>query len=191
MSDINIVILGQRHVNSTIVVQQLLALGWEQNDLNEHGESVSVTDLNVKILADGVETTDSTYPDEHATTVLLSKLKTPWVLKDPNFQLTLDKWQNAMWYAETTLVWLTKDAELIYNSHLRRVKPEWPVAPIAIQSVRLWEQRCQRQYEAWRGPKIKISHNQIVSALKLFDIERAMGSPIPEETLRKVAGHKE
>jgi hypothetical protein len=170
----NIVILGLKHTNSSIAAKMLVKLGWEQNDLDEHGESVSIRAENDLLIAGKVEA---------GSRLLIQKLLQPWVLKDPKFRFTLRKWTWAFMEEPPFLVYLSKDHRRVYNTHVRRARTEWSKIPIARETLEKWEYQCQRQYDAWPWTKIKIDVANLAQAVEMFDTQ---GAPSSEETLAKV-----
>ena len=176
----NIVILGLRHVNSGIVVRMLLELGWRQNDLDEHGESVEIRNINrtIRLRRD--------YRSQMKNA--LASMDQPWVLKDPGFRLTLMAWSRVLTPYSPVLVYLTKDSRLIANSLIRRMGEKGlPKIPVSEESIEEWSRQCRLIYDWWSGPKIEIGSESICRAVDLFDVARAReGQPIPEEVMARV-----
>ena len=176
----NILILGLKHVNSSIVVRMLLELGWKQNDLDEHGESVEVRTLNEMIR----RRQDYQKRMQQA----LAAMEEPWVLKDPGFRLTLTAWGRALKPYRSILVYLIKDHTLVANSHIRRfAAKDLPKIPVSLDSIESWQEQCRNIYNWWSGPKIQIDSEDICRAVERFDVMRAReGQPVPKEIMDRV-----
>jgi len=167
----NIVILCQEHCNSSIVANMLATAGWKRNDMDEHGESLSVRELNGWIIRN---CGSGLLGFEKKQRAVLEVLEQPWVLKDPRFRMTLQYWDFIRY--TPILLYLKKDAEKIQQSYHRRSRPEWGRPyPMSLDTIAEWERQCRKQYEMWPMKKIQLNAEDIGLACGMFSAERSAG----------------
>jgi len=162
----NIVVLGVAHSNTSIVANMLVAAGWQRNDLDENGESVSVVAQNKLLMAGKLASMAET----------VRNLEEPWVVKDPAFQRTLNKWIAAFYAYQPLLIFLRKNHEAVMRSYLRRTRPEWGRAyPITLETIVNWDNLCKKQFELWPWKKTCLKAEKIGEACALFNPEKSGG----------------
>lgn len=165
----NIVILSVKHANSSITAKMLVAAGWERNDMNEDGESKSFIEQNRLLQAGKVGIPYRCFR-------ILNSLKEPWVLKDPGFARTAPTWLPYFESYQPLLLYVTKDPRKVMQSYLRRSDPSWGRPyPITSESIQSWENRCQKQYDAWPWKKVKVRVDDMIKAMALFSVARSEG----------------
>src|SRR5262245_49578120 len=81
----NILLFGVGHSGTSIVAKMIRTLGWNLGGADGFGENVAVRAVNIRILGK--------HPVDASETVrVLEQLPSPWLLKDPRFVLTLERW---------------------------------------------------------------------------------------------------
>jgi hypothetical protein len=184
----NVVVLGVGHANTTITTRQLAALGWNLGDADdEFAESVSVRAINQRLVHCGLRISDCglaesvallTSPSTSSQSAIrnpqsemasaLSRLPRPWAVKDPRFAETLPRWLKAFQSYQPLLLWITKDAQQVAASYVRRgCSPERAASIVAAR-----EQACLRHFQRWPWAKLRVSAEQIRTAVRLFDVDR-------------------
>jgi hypothetical protein len=161
---LNVVVLGVGFSNTTITTRQLQALGWDVGEVsNDFCEHTLVSDINWRL-------SEGFVPQEEIDAAL-ANLRQPWVIKDPKFRETLERWLPAFVPYQPILLYLTKDSGTVKDSYLRRDQPTDHV------DARI--RNCERMFWLWPWPKMKVDATQIASAVKLFDLR--ITPPIEEE----------
>lgn len=168
----NIVVMTIGRSGSSILVKMLEQLGYRSPDPDDqYGEWGRVRKIcDMAIRRKYFDSTDARKAVCQLTT------RTPWVLKDPRFILTLDHWRPLLDVDGNALVYLHRDHEKIVDS-LTRMK--WGTIRNGIMTVRgktLQELHAiaVRHIGSWNGPTATISFEQLREAVKLFDLSRGI-----------------
>lgn len=157
----NIILMGVGNSGTTVTARMLDRMGWNLGDADvEYSESVLARRINDDLNKFGQW-------DEAAAKSLLESLTTPWVIKDPRFCLTLNNWLPLLGYG-TFLLWIDRDKESTIRSRIRRGATQSE----AVRSVDRRQSLAAKHYESWPWGKLKISLEQIQSAISLFDVNR-------------------
>ena len=161
-SSASVVVMGVGHSGTTIVTRMLESLGWYAGpaaddpwlehpgirDVNEQSWSTLDVDLNSAL--------------DH-----LDDLATPWVIKDPRFVHTLDRWYPILGKHQPTLVWVVRDLSDVADSYARRGETYrgGDLGKLA--------DMAKAQFESWPWAKVRIDYEKIADAISLFDLARA------------------
>jgi hypothetical protein len=147
----------------------LQTLGWNVSGVSDpydkYAEHLRFRSLNERLLR-GEKLIES-------DAVTLHDTSKPWVLKDPRFVWTWQHWKPYL-DTGTCLLWLTRDLEAVAKS-IR--KQQWgKESPYGLllrgRTLPEHEAECQRCFDAWNGPKVKIAYEDIHKAVALFDLKR-------------------
>lgn len=158
----NIIIIGVGHSGTSILSKMIGRMGWKLNDADEEfGESISVRNINDLLCQNKTI-------DRKEFINCISKLKQPWVIKDPRFCETLHHWTESMKEYEPLLVWITRDIEATERSYTRR--GEGRVLRGVTRKDNL--KNVANQFQKWPWPKLKISLEDLTNAVKIFDTQR-------------------
>lgn len=158
----SIVVLGVGHSGTTIITKMIGRLGWNLNDADEeYAESRSVRNLNEFGCDHGVLLEDT-------AASIISRMQTPWVIKDPRFCETLHMWHAAFVPQSPTLVWITRSRAALEESYKRRGEG------LKIRRMTREEnlQNARNQFNRWPWAKFSISLEALSSAVALFDVGR-------------------
>lgn len=159
MSHPNLLILTTGCANSTITMRMLEALGWNLGEVDRFAENRIIRELNYGLIRKGL-----TIPKAEAEAALAS-LTQPWAIKHPEMSHALPAWLNLLAPYKPAMLYLTKDQDYVRKSFSRRFQ----MAPeLADKRRRL----CDQHFDQWLWPKLKLDADQVVSAIRLFDIER-------------------
>ncbi|MBN8625474.1 MAG: glycosyltransferase [Planctomycetes bacterium] len=161
----NIVVLGVGHSGTSILSKMLFAAGWEAGDADdEFGESVGIRSINQEFLKVGQ------FPAGQATVAMFRK--EPWVVKDPRFVLTLERWRHvfAQLPQPPLLIWLRRDSKAVAASYVRRGRLTQERAEELVGRRYI---RAEEQYAAWPWRKVALDYEKIRAAVGLFDTRRS------------------
>lgn len=158
----NIIILGVGHSGTTVLSRMLVGAGYNKNDLDaEFAESVSVRNFNDKIIS------KVAYNAQEQKTII-DRLQGPWVVKDPRFVFTLDKWGHVFEKNPPLLLYIQRDFEEVFDSHLRR--NELPDSNAGRSRLAFKEKMARYQYSKWPWTKLKIKYEDLGRALSIFHL---------------------
>lgn len=163
----NIVILSIGRSGSTIVAKMLEAMGWWLNADEEYAEHPWFRAINQQALDRG------RFPVGEAEE-LLESLPLPWALKDPRFVWTWQHWRMVLSQRDTLLLWLTRDLAAIEKSLRRKNWGKDSPRGLLLRGRTLAEHHaeCQRCFDAWGGPRMRVSFEGLKHAVALFDVTR-------------------
>ena len=155
----NVLILGVGHSGTTILSKMLMKCGFNKNDNDkEFGESVSVREINDQICR-------NTYIQSDQVNAL-EMLMEPWVLKDPRFVRTLDKWSHLFSDNPPLLIWIQRDIKDVLKSFYDRNEIKCDA------QVHTLFQLAKGQYDRWPWRKMIIKYEDIAQAVQMFQIKR-------------------
>ena len=155
----NIVLLGVGRSNTTITTRMLatmLSLNLGEID-PEYCEETNVRFVNQRHWSSGTF-------DSLAAHRAIRRIPQPWIIKDPRFRRSLQHWLPILQRYRPMLVYLTKDAATVKQSHIRA---GW-LHVYDPQDV----ERCNEHFRKWPFPKIRLQAEKIAEAIKLFDLKR-------------------
>lgn len=156
-----IVLLTPGHTGSTICAGLLSLLGWHLPDNDpEFNEPLAIRELNDRLGS------QPTLDFRHLASAALASLPRPWILKDPRFCGTLEKWLPALAKYQPLLLWLQRDDARTRQSWQRRS-----------ESLALLDRRliaAQRHYDYWPWAKTIVNFDQLADWVRQFDSARAL-----------------
>jgi hypothetical protein len=164
----NIIVFGVGHSGTTILTRMLFRLGWSSGESldaadAEFAEHIAIRDHNRHILQ------GNAMPAEAGDT--LRALKAPWAIKDPRFVITLGDWL-PLFVAEfqrlPALLWVVKEESRLRRSYETRGEFVRGMAGSHGHTVEELVQLATTHYDAWPGPKLRISYDDLADALALF-----------------------
>jgi len=166
----NVVVLGVGHSGTSILSKMLMSCGLNKNDNDkEFGESVSVREINDKIAYNIYSELDNvslkTYSQQDQVRVLETLLE-PWVLKDPRFVHTLDKWAHLFSDNPPLLIWIQRKTEDVLESYYNRN------SITSDEQVYTLYQLAKDQYDRWPWRKMIIKYEDIAQAVQMFQVVR-------------------
>lgn len=159
-----VVVMGVGHSNTTITTKQIATLlGLSLGDADdEFAESVQVRELNTKLL-------DEQLVKFWELQSAVQSLGCSWIVKDPRFCSTLDRWIGAMATYKPVLVWVQKDLDLVRESYKTRGQSSKSVdAKFAL---------CQKQFDGWPWAKLILDTSKVEQIVEMFDVERSQQEP--------------
>jgi hypothetical protein len=181
----NIILLGVGHSGTTIVTRMLFELGWNRNDADQgYAECNECRKINA-------DCHQLDYFDYERARIAIGNLQSPWLIKDPRYILTLDKWHESFLNYKLDLplvIWLTRNIVRVEQSYLKRglilnknkkgkkvkltIKGQTIVGVPGFlgKSVRQLHDLAKKQFVRWDGPKVRLEYEHIKEAVKLFDI---------------------
>lgn len=155
----NILLLTTGCGNSTIVMRQLAALGWNLGDVDKYAENVRVRAINYAILKGKAF-------DRKAAAGILGGLPQPWAIKHPEFAHTLPHWHELFAAYCPAMLWITKDIAYVRQSFHRRFNMDPSLADRR-------HELCAGHYEAWPYAKFRFDVSQLDAAFAMYDATRS------------------
>jgi hypothetical protein len=165
----NVVVLGVGHSGTSVAAKMLHHAGWQKGDADKRfGESIGVRGINEQALKSG-------WLSKPAASRALQRLPEPWAIKDPRFVWTLSQWLPAFASLPRPpiLLRIRREHRSVVNSYRRR-----RVRGDIEAMVRERQTYCEWQFERWPWQKFSVQFEQLVQAIKLFDVRRAESSSI-------------
>lgn len=159
MNKPNLLLLTTGCANSSIVMRQLAALGWNLGTVDKFAEHVPIRRLNHPAER-------SKRLDEAAAAKVLAALPQPWAIKHPTFSYTLQYWHGVLEPYRPFLLWVTKDLEYVGRSFKRRFNLN-PRTAVVRHNL------CQGHFDHWPYGKLQLDADQIAAAVRLFDPDRS------------------
>ena len=141
----NIIVLGAGHSGTRYLVSILQSAGWNAPDVDEHGEHPNIVTLNNYAIDNDL--------DIRSAKDNLASFPQPYVLKDPRFNYTLDKWQSLT--QDHLVVLIQRRREDIYHSHRRRNET------INYDDIIVSQTCALMQYQMHQGPKCIMNYESI------------------------------
>lgn len=167
-SNVPIVVLGVGRCGTSIAAKMLMRLGWKcplaDEEFAEHTEMRSINERAIQ----------SRIWDDPRARQLVATLAPPWVLKDPRLALTLDQWRPYLADEKPLLLWISRDLDAIRASMQKRGWGDARDGEVYLRghSIAELHAMCQRHFDAWPWGKLHVSHEQLASAIALFDPNR-------------------
>lgn len=159
----NVIILGVGHSGTSILSKMFIKCGYNRNDSDEEfGESVSIRDMNDKIIKYLM------YGDHYPTwkqKEIIKNLQEPWVVKDPRFVRTLDKWAHLFTESPPLLIYIKKHTYDVMDSFLRRKELDQKNCGEFVSQL---EEYAEWQYSRWPWHKVTIHYEDIVKSVDIF-----------------------
>lgn len=173
-----IVVLGVGHSGTSVLVRQLLSLGWHAPPLDEFAEPPKIREFNMDLMRQP-NTATSTHDTRLVAkaTQLLNELPEGYVIKDPRFVLTLHFWWDRIFSElppsqQPLLVWIRRDFQEVAQSYRRRdyyvKRGDQKVLGLYGRSLNELYEMAARQYDQWEGDKLMVDMAQIERAIKHF-----------------------
>ena len=168
----SVIVFGIGHSGTSIITGMLFELGWERNDADAaFNESVSMRALNDKLI-DGE-------PCDADMGPALGALRRPFAIKDPRFVVTIAKWRPLFSRIEPPpfLLYLTREASAVRSSYLARQELNTGDASVFNHTLEELEGLAVAAYVSWPFGKIRLSYEQIRSAVSLFRLVPGESNP--------------
>ncbi len=172
----NIIIMGVAHSGTSIMAGMLYKLGWktEETDgkLLKYGESSWIKYFNHEFRTKKMEGKKKKKFQVKLVDKLVS-LSEPYVLKDARFCYLLHHWIVPIALSGTNpiLVYITRDIDRIKHSfEVRDEMENGLVAPGKVVEELI--KMAEESYRLWPLLKCKIRYEDMVEAVKLFDVDR-------------------
>lgn len=182
----NIVLLGVGHSGTTVVAEMMKRFGWVVPDISNkdyavRNESEFMVKINRKLVDHLREIKVLDFKIDipklqEKTRKICKELPNSYVLKDPRLVLTLQWWYKSfapLDIEQPKLIYLTRDRNRLIHSFKKRgrVKKDTDIASNGL-SVDGLIKAAGNQYNMWGGDKIKISYEQILDGISIFNIDR-------------------
>ncbi|HEX4132036.1 MAG TPA: hypothetical protein VHZ24_18530 [Pirellulales bacterium] len=172
----NLLLFGVGHSGTTIVAKMLSKLGWQLGDADGFGENVAVRRMNARTLNG-----KPLVPNEAQR--LLAQLNQPWLIKDPRFVLTVNHWLpvfNAMpANARPAMLFITREIEKVERTYIAYGEVKDCVPFMYRHTVRELYDASWQGYRAWPFQKIHLEFEQVIDAVKMFNVVRASRRDAP------------
>ena len=167
----NLIVFGVGHSGTSIVTRMLLTLGWHgegrPGDLDdEYSEHIPIRKINSRLIR-------TRRWLQHAACNELLNLTEPWVIKDPRFVHTLDRWESVFAAWEPCLIWLVRDLESVKDSYRRRQRDPTKEPTSRGSSIEGLFQQADLLYQNWPWAKCRIEYESIREAVELYDPQRS------------------
>ncbi|NOX55579.1 MAG: glycosyltransferase [Planctomycetes bacterium] len=168
----NVVVCGIGHSGTSIVTRMIAELGWHLGPADHFAELPAVRAINDRL----IRSPRHPVPQERMRE-LLQSLPEPWVIKDPRFVHTIDRWIGVMQPYRPCLLWITRDLDEVAASYRRRGEggPGAEVRSRGKTLTELWAM-CASAWEAWPWSRVRISYEQLTAAVGLFRTDRRPGT---------------
>ncbi|MDZ4782565.1 MAG: hypothetical protein SGJ19_20150 [Planctomycetia bacterium] len=166
----NLLLLGVGHSGTSVTAKLLGTLGWNLGEVDGFSENVVIRRRNAELLS-------GKRPDLQNLAQSFADLRSPWLVKDPRFVLTLDQWLpvfQALPAAERpTLLHLTRDIQKVQRTYLAYGEVVEGAPGMYRHTVQELSEIALRAYGTWPFAKLHLEFEQIVAAAKAFNIGRA------------------
>jgi GT2 family glycosyltransferase len=166
----SVIVLGVGHSGTTITTKMLSALGFStHNSDDEFAENIFVRDLNDECWKTG----SLNVPAARRELAFMEQFGSPWVIKDPRFIHTLDRWHGVLAPYRPFLLFVTRDLDDVAESYRRRCESP-KTGPVITRGVTLEEglKEAEDQYDRWPWAKVRITLDQLTSMTSLFESTR-------------------
>lgn len=164
----NVLVMGVGHSRTTALTRMLETLGWNAGDADlSFAESPLIRSRNRELLA------GKSLDETAISRQLVERFDQPWVIKDPRFVLTLDRWLAALAGIDhpPVLLWIVRDMAELEASYLRKGLLVDGKLTLDYQQgwtlPRLYAE-AQRQFDLYPWVKLKITDRQLSEAAATF-----------------------
>ena len=185
----NIIVLGVPHSGTRILAYMLFELGWDRVDaIDPIAESQQVRRINKRYGCPSrlgtIVNTIEPYRIERALRALGGCQ--PWVIKDPRFCMTLDQWVKPLEsYCPVLLIWLIRE-NIDYHTKSFQRRKYYKTRQSNINIIKRYAKAAAKQYTSWPWAKVQIKYEDMIEAVKLFDVTR---QPLAIEDEQVVVSH--
>jgi len=162
-----VIVMGIGHSGTSILSRMLSAAGFYAGPADEeYAEHPGIRELNEETIRTGE--LDLAAGLDH-----LEEMASPFVIKDPRFVHTLDKWHAILGSWKPTLVWIVRNDEDVADSYRRRNENYRDG-----QTLESLYELARHQFDSWPWAKIQLDYENIATAVGLFDLDRAGASRV-------------
>ncbi len=174
MTGRSVLVFGVGHSGTTILTQMLSALGFNAHHADEEfAEHTFIRDINQHTVASG--TFNATMARRELA--YMEQAGGPWVLKDPRFVHTLDRWMPLFQLYQPIMVFIERDHDSVAESFRRRGEA-LPSGEVITRGLTLQQaqEQAREHFERWPWAKVRIAYEQIHQAIGLFSPRPAQES---------------
>lgn len=151
----NIVVLGVARSNTSVTAAAIHTCGWHVGMVQRGKcENLRVIGVNERLINSGE------WSHQEAAAVL-DDLRQPWLVKDPRFAETLDRWYPAFAKYQPLLVYLKRRHDAVEQSWRRLGRP--------YKQITRLREGCERFYDEWPWHKVALDVELIGKAAAMFD----------------------
>lgn len=170
----NIILMGVNHSGTSVVAEMFKQMGWNIPDTGKdyirRNEIKWVQECNAKLLYKIREIEDYNVNDIQNTILEnLIKMEEPWIIKSPQFVLTLEYWELS---PDTVLIYLDRNLRRLEASFRKRGQLKNGKPGEYGCSVKRLRYLAHEQYKRWKYNKCRIDYNDIKKAIDVFDVKR-------------------
>lgn len=159
----NLIVTGVAHSGTSIVARMLIELGSNrlEADYGNNTENSLIYDVNQSLIAER--------PADWDSVRRLLAGRNPWMVKDPHFVFTLDRWVPMLseFGFRPVLLCITRDHDSVINSWNRRGEG----LPDAAPHVAVAERMCRQQIDRWPWERIVIDYEKLSKAAAMFNVK--------------------
>lgn len=193
MTKPNIVVLGVDHSGTSIITAMLESLGWQNpyvDPSESYRENTLVRAYNRWVHVNGGwepglerqydygKSMEEIYGVDCLTPRNFQRKMVPywpWVVKDPRLYAFWDHWEETFLSCEVLLVALTRDVSKLRQSYMDRGQnPHVQYGPFFGSPCEDAQALVLRHYMRYLGPKLHLPFDDVVNAISLFDVNRAL-----------------
>jgi hypothetical protein len=142
------------------------------------GENVQVRGLNVQCLAGRKLAVQD-------CTRVLRQMPSPWVMKDPRFVLTIAAWMPTFESLppndRPAMLFVTRSSEKVERTYIANGEVKDGVPFMYRHTVSQLTEHAHQEFIAWPYAKLHLEFEQVIEAVKIFNLKRATRRDAPAE----------